>query len=153
MSRMEFVKPNMQEWLESFRFRTDVKIRFSETDAFGHVNNVSHIIYFEQARLDFFEQLEVFSVFLVPESPTIIVAADIHCYYLQQIFYSQRLSVGVKIAHIGRSSLDLQYVIQDQKTKEPLAVARGAIVHVDKKTGKSTPWPEDIKEKVEAQLS
>lgn len=153
MKQIDFIQPSMEEWLKSFSFATDVKIRFSETDAFGHVNNVSHIIYLEQARLDFFEQLNLFFEFLDPESTTFIVAADIHCHYLSQIYYTQRLSVAVKIARIGRSSLDLHYAILNKKTGTPLAVARGAIVHVDKSSGKSTPWPEEIKARMESSLS
>src|SRR5699024_7730403 len=37
---------NLDEWKSEFSFSTDIKIRFSETDMFGHVNNVSQFIYF-----------------------------------------------------------------------------------------------------------
>ncbi|GAA0355651.1 acyl-CoA thioesterase [Bacillus horti] len=146
MKHIDFIQPTLEEWIAGFKFETEVKVRFSETDAFGHVNNVSHIIYFEQARLDFFENAKVFATFLEPNTPTLIVTADIHCHYIRQIYYTQRLKVKVKVGHVGSSSLDLQYAILDQKTNELLAAARGAIVHVDKKTGKSVAWPELLKE-------
>jgi acyl-CoA thioester hydrolase len=32
-------------------------VRFCETDALGHVNNVSYFIYFEQGRVDLFREI------------------------------------------------------------------------------------------------
>lgn len=34
-----------------------VNVRFSETDALGHINNTSYFIYLEEARMKFFEAL------------------------------------------------------------------------------------------------
>ncbi len=34
--------------------RTLIRTRFGESDAFGHINNVSFFTYLEQARVDFF---------------------------------------------------------------------------------------------------
>ena len=34
--------------------RTDIQVRFGDTDALGHVNNASFAAYAELARLDFF---------------------------------------------------------------------------------------------------
>lgn len=33
---------------------TEIRTRYCESDALGHINNVSYFIYFEQARVDFF---------------------------------------------------------------------------------------------------
>ncbi|WP_202080270.1 thioesterase family protein [Caldalkalibacillus salinus] len=149
MKHISFIEPDVESWLDSFHFETTLKVRFSETDAFGHVNNVSHIIYFEQARLDYFEDIGVFSAFLDPAYPTMVVAADIHCHYVGQMYFNQRLKVKVKSAKVGTSSLDLHYAIVDEEDNmQVLAVARGAIVHVHKSTGKSTPWSLEMKEKV-----
>ena len=35
----------------------EVNVRFSETDALGHINNTSYFIYLEEARMKFFEAL------------------------------------------------------------------------------------------------
>lgn len=148
MKNIDFITPSLEEWLASFQFHSPIKVRFSETDAFGHVNNVSHIIYFEQARLDYFEELQVFSQFLKQDHPNFIVAADIHCHYIKQIYFNQGINIKVKTDRIGRSSLDLHYAITDADSSELLAAARGTIVHVDKKSGKSVPWPDEIRNRI-----
>ena len=35
-----------QKWVEDFNFSTDVRVRFSETDMYGHVNNTVIFTYF-----------------------------------------------------------------------------------------------------------
>lgn len=148
MSRVDFIIPNQEEWLQMFNFETQIKVRFSETDAFGHLNNVSHIIYFEQARLDLFQDIEMMDYFMDPDCRTMMVTADIHCHYLGQIFFGQPLGVKVRVAHLGNSSADIQYAIVDTRNQKLLAAARGAVVHIDKKLGKSSPWPVQIKSKI-----
>ncbi len=44
---------NLAEVLGTFKFHTPIRIRFGETDANRHVNQVSYFIYIEQARMDY----------------------------------------------------------------------------------------------------
>lgn len=148
MSRIDFITPNQDEWLQKFNFETKIKVRFSETDAFGHLNNVSHIIYFEQARLDYFQEVEMLDYFMDSATFTMMVTADIHCHYMSQIFFGQPLGVKVRVPHLGNSSADIQYAIVDTRDQRLLATARGSIVHINKKTGKSAPWPEQVRSKI-----
>lgn len=149
MKHVGFIETDLSHWLKTFHFYDEVNVRFSETDAFGHVNNVSHFIYFEQARLAYMAQIKGFYQFLHPKSETIVVAADIHCHYVQQIFFPNRLKVWIKAAHIGKSSLDFQYALTGTDQSEIFAVARGTIVHINKKTGKSAPWHEELVNEIE----
>ena len=51
---------DFNQWKEEFSFYIPVNVRFSETDMFGHVNNVSPFIYFEEARTTFMQKYKVF---------------------------------------------------------------------------------------------
>jgi acyl-CoA thioester hydrolase len=148
VSKIDYIQPNKEEWLNKFMFETKVKVRFSETDAFGHVNNVSHIIYFEQARLDYLQEIDVLSYFMDPKCPSIIVTADIHCHYLGQIYFGEQLAIRVRTAKLGHSSIDVQYAIVQESNQKVLATGRGAVVHVDKKTGKSIPWSDKLRNQI-----
>ncbi len=44
MSRYTYID-DFEAWRKSFYFHIDIRIRFSETDMFGHMNNVSSFIY------------------------------------------------------------------------------------------------------------
>ncbi|MBI2455351.1 MAG: acyl-CoA thioesterase, partial [candidate division NC10 bacterium] len=43
--------------LSKFKFSTPIRVRFCETDANRHVNQVSYFVYVEQARMDYFAHL------------------------------------------------------------------------------------------------
>lgn len=151
MKHIPYVEPNVEEWLATFKFDSKIKVRFSETDALGHVNNVSYFIYFEQARMEYFNTLDDESGFRGGEVGAFgIVTGDLHCHYLQPIFHHQTIKVKVRTAKLGRSSLDLQYAIVDAQDETLLATCRGAMIHVDSDQGKvtSTPWPEAIRQAI-----
>ena len=56
MSRISYID-NIEEWASSFQFKHPVKVRFSETDMFGHVNNTVLFMYFEEARVEYFKSI------------------------------------------------------------------------------------------------
>lgn len=134
---------NFNEWVNEFSFSTEVKVRFSETDAFGHLNNTNAFVYFEEARIDFFKHLGLMDEWLKEESSTIVVTADLQCNYLRQVFFDEKLSVYVKVNHVGNTSLDIHYLAVNNEGSYCLT-GRGAIVQISKFSGKSVPWNEEM---------
>ncbi|ALA54419.1 thioesterase family protein [Shouchella clausii] len=129
-------------WEDSFTFFVPIKVRFSETDAFGHVNNTSAFIYFEHARLEFFESCGLMEDWAAISNDAIVVTADLQCNYVAQIQYGDTLQVGVKVDKIGRSSLDIHYVAK--RNTDICLTGRGTVVQVDKQTGKALPFSEKM---------
>lgn len=154
MGLPQYIKPDIETWLKSFRFKTTFRTRFSETDAFGHINNVSYFTYFEQARIDYFEHLQLFNHLnnikeLQGEAnDNLIVTASLECNYLAQLFYGQDIDIYVRTSRLGNSSLDLEYAIVERENKKLVAVGTGAIVNINGKTNKSEPLPSFIKDKI-----
>ncbi len=140
MGKMEYVD-DLAAWENEFEFFHPVKVRFSETDMFGHLNNTVPFIYFEQARIEFFKDKGFFQDWLSPQSEAIPIVADLQCDYLQQIFFDEQLRVYVKVNEVGNSSADIHYMAKKEGGAICLA-GRGTIVQVSKKTGKGLPWPE-----------
>src|SRR5699024_12718495 len=104
---MEMRLPNyiddLETWKNEFSFSTEIKVRFSETDMFGHVNNVSPFIYFEEARTDYFNALKYT---LDDTSTSIPIVADLQCDYHKEIYFGNTLNVFVKVNQAGNSSID-----------------------------------------------
>lgn len=144
MKKETFIQPDPQSWLDSFHFSIPIKIRYCETDMLGHVNNVSYFMYFEQGRIEYFENLgltdELFS------EKQVSVVADLECQYLAQMYLKDPLVLHVKVAKIGRSSMDVQYAIVVNNQLK--AAGRGTIVLMDTKSGKSTPIPDEARQKI-----
>jgi len=145
MALPTYVTPDLASWLQKFHFHTTIKVRFSETDALGHVNNVSYFIYFEQARLDYFQELNLMEPLL--RSPSgMIVTVDLQISYLTQLYFGQKIDVYLRTAQIGRSSLEIEYYIKELESGNIAAIGRGALVYVDRNTNRSAKIPEEIKE-------
>ncbi|WP_096202761.1 acyl-CoA thioesterase [Bacillus sp. FJAT-45350] len=147
MSKISYID-NLKEWEQSFSFYCPIKVRFSETDAFGHVNNTNSFVYFEEARIDFFKEMGFMSEWADENSEHIIVTADMQCNYTKQIMFDEKLKAYVKVATIGQSSIDLHYMIKDEKGDICLT-GRGLIVQLSKRTGKSSPWNDVMKDKLQ----
>ncbi len=137
---------NFEHWKNQFKFSIVVNIRFSETDMFGHVNNVSPFIYFEEARIEFLKHIGMFSK-VEKGKGTVPIAADLQCNYLQQMFFGEKLTIYVKAHKIGNSSIDLHYMGVKEDGNVCLT-GRGNLVNIDPVTGKSVPLTSDEKEKL-----
>ncbi|MBE3595521.1 MAG: acyl-CoA thioesterase [Hydrogenibacillus sp.] len=166
-----FIDEPLERWAERFRFYRPFKVRFGEIDAFGHVNNVVYFRYFEQARIEYLAHLGVFREMFEGSTSSIIVAANLEAHYLAPVYFDEQIDVGVKAERIGRSSIDLSYVVRrpsgascardgatganvdvprsSGEKPKVVAVGRGTIVHVDRASGKSLPVPDDVRRAVE----
>ncbi|QJC53500.1 acyl-CoA thioesterase [Paenibacillus albicereus] len=144
MSKGAFMGEDRQAWLDSFSFSIPLKIRYCETDMLGHVNNVSYFMYFEQGRIEYFENLELTEDLFSQKNVSVV--ADLECQYLDQIYLKDALRLHVKTARLGRSSIDIHYALTvDGKLK---ASGRGAIVLIDTAGGRPTPIPERAREAI-----
>lgn len=139
MAKATYIVPSLEEWLKNFRFFTNIKIRYSETDMSGHVNNTSYLVYFEQARVEYYEHIKAFS------EEHYLVTADIWCHYHTEAFYPEILEVGVRVAKIGNSSFELEYVVRVTHDRRIVATGTGAVVLMSKETKKPVAIPESIR--------
>ncbi|MGE8078498.1 acyl-CoA thioesterase [Peribacillus loiseleuriae] len=145
MSRLSYID-NLEEWASSFHFKHPVKVRFSETDMFGHVNNTVLFTYFEETRVEYFKRMGFMQIWLHDTGGEIPVVADLQCDFLEQLYFDDEIDVHVKVARIGNSSVDLHYM--GTKAGRVCFTGRGTIVQISKKTGKSVVWTEEMKRKM-----
>jgi acyl-CoA thioester hydrolase len=138
----------LAEHLGKFKFHTPIRVRFCETDANRHVNQISYFIYIEQARMDYFAHLGLTDALHDPFSKTTLIAADLACEYKAPLFFGQSLHAHARVARMGRSSLTMEYALAEPKTPRVVATARGGLVYFDHETGRSTPLLPAIREAI-----
>jgi acyl-CoA thioester hydrolase len=143
MKKTSYIE-DLVSWEEEFEYFLELKVRFSETDMFGHLNNTIPFTYFEMARINFFKSQGFMQDWVKPENETIPVVADLQCDYLSQIYFDENLKIYVKANSIGNSSVDLHYMGKKADGSVCLA-GRGTIVQISKKTGKGVPWSEEMR--------
>lgn len=144
MGKLSYIE-DFKAWEKEFIFFHPVKVRFSETDMFGHLNNTVPFTYFEEARIEFFKSKGFMQEWVKPSNDKIPVVADLQCDFLQQVFFDEEINIYVKAASIGNSSVDLHYM--GKKSDGQICfTGRGTMVQISRKTGKGVPWTEDMKE-------
>jgi len=132
-------------WESDFHFYSEVSVRFSETDMYGHLNNTVTFAYFEYARIEYFKHIELMNDWLNPNGEKIPVVADLQCDYVKQVFFDEKLRIYVKANYVGSSSVDIHYMAKNNKG-EIVFTGRGSIVQIEKKNGRAAKWSEEERE-------
>lgn len=119
----------------------EVYVRFSETDAAGHVNNTSYFLYLEEARTKFFQTIGIGGEH--PQSNLNFIIASTKCDYLAQAYAGQTLKVSTNIEKVGTKSFSVNHAITNVDADLAVAQATATIVcfnFVEQKT-ESIPVP------------
>ncbi|HLR79131.1 MAG TPA: thioesterase family protein [Bacillota bacterium] len=140
MKEISYIK-NIDKWRAGFSFSMPIRIRFSEVDMFGHMNNVSTFTYFEVARIEFLKSIGLFGN---DDKSGIPIVADLQCDYLMQVFFDENISLFVKATDVGTTSFDLHYMGVNERD-DICFTGRGRMVYVDSKSGKPIPLSETMK--------
>lgn len=121
-------------------YSTTIELRFSDLDAYGHVNSAIYFTYLETARLklfgDFFRE--------VSEQGIFAVVARAECDFKAPILLYDRVAVTVWVSRLGSSSFDLDYRLHDEQGTD-YAIARTTMVCFDAVNKKAVPIPESIR--------
>ncbi len=120
-------------------FVHEVKVRFSECDGLGHVNNAKYYTYMEEAREDIFR---LFNPSLRLETWNLIIVST-RCDYLHQVGYAEILKVYTWIGRMGKSSFDVEHAIANERG-EWVARGQGVMIGYDYNAQKSEPVPGEI---------
>ena len=133
--------------MSELKFRHDVPVRFADLDLLGHVNHVAFLEILETARVAYYQQiLGMESVYELG-----FVLAELRIRYLASALLGQTLSVHFGVSWLGRSSAGFAYEIRDRASGQLLAEGGGVQVHVDRRTNRPAPLPEDYRARIEAQ--
>lgn len=116
--------------------RTEIQLRFADTDALGHVNNVSFAVFAEVARLDFVRTIE--------QQGGSIILAHLAMDLRRQVHFGADVHVESWAERMGNTSLTLrQDVVADGAVA---AEIRSVVVWFDYETQQPRPWPDSWRE-------
>jgi len=117
-----------------YRWFNAITTRWMDNDVFQHVNNVIYFSYFDTA-VTYYEMTE--KVVGLLDGPMHCVAAEVACRYHSSLAFPDRVTVGIRVAHIGRSSV--RYEIGVFRNDDDVAAAEGHFVHVFVERGSQRP--------------
>ena len=122
--------------------RTDIQVRFNDTDALGHLNNTSYALYAEQGRVDFLDQFRGEGIYLI--------LAHISLDFLRQVRFRDSVYVLTRIAKTGRTSVTLAQEIYGNG--ELAARVRSVVVMFDYGSQKPVPISAEVRAQLEPYL-
>lgn len=125
----------------AYRLFHPITTRWMDNDAYGHVNNVVYYSFFDTAVNAYLVEAGALQI---ETSPVIGLVIETHCNYFSSLAFPQAVDAGLRVAHIGRSSV--RYEVGLFGAGEPLTAAAGHFVHVyvDRQTRRPAPLPDAL---------
>ncbi len=125
----------------AYGFFSKIESRWMDNDVYGHVNNVIYYSYFDtvvnrylidHGGLDFHND------------PVISVVVESSCRYLESIEYPDLIDAGLRIGHLGNSSVVYQIALFKAGVDDAAAIGHFVHVFVDRQSRRPVPIPKKI---------
>lgn len=123
----------MENFLAQYPINTTINVAWGEMDALQHVNNVVYFRYFETARIDFFNQINL----LEDLQKTAIgpVISENQARYKRPVTFPDTLTVGVSISDINDDRFMMHYHVFSQTQQAVTTIGSSQVVMFNFKTG------------------
>jgi acyl-CoA thioester hydrolase len=122
----------------SYRWFHPIQTRWNDNDVYGHVNNVVYYSLFDTAVNRYL--IEAGALDIV-QGGVIGLVVETHCNYFSPLSFPQSVDAGLRVAHVGTSSV--RYEIGLFGAGETSTAACGHFIHVyvDRASRRPSPLP------------
>ena len=133
----------------AYRVFRSITTRWMDNDAYGHVNNVVYYSWFDTAVNAYLIEQGVLDI---EHGQTIGLVIETRCNYFAPLAFPQTVEAGIRVAHLGSSSV--RYEVGLFAQGEALSAAGGHFVHVyvNRETRRPTALPANLKTVLETLL-
>ncbi len=125
--------------------KLELRIDWSEIDAFGHVNNLSILKYVQAARVNYLEIIGLMQMQATIKIGPILASTT--CQFRKPLFYPGQVTIYTSVDNVKNSSFHVQHQIMNDK-KELVAEAQDVIVFYDFNKNTKLTISAEIKEKI-----
>ena len=136
----------MAEPREAFPHLHAIATRWDDNDVYGPVNNVRFYGFFDTAINDWLVReggLDIHG------GAVIGLCAESHCRFLAPVSFPDTVEAGLRVGHLGNSSVRYEIELFRQGADDPLAEGWFVHVFVDRDERKSRPIPDGIRASLE----
>ncbi len=127
--------------------RLAIPTRWHDNDVYGHVNNVEYYAYFDT----------VINAYLITEGgldlhagSVIGLCAESHCEFRAPLAFPDTVTAGLRVGHLGRSSVRYEIALFGEGGGEPAATGWFVHVFVDRDTRRPAEIPNRMRAALEA---
>src|SRR5687767_7192566 len=133
--------------MEGFPIVLRFPVHWGELDAYGHVNNARHFVWFESARMTYLREIGLAREHANDVGP---ILAATNASFLKPVGYPLDLAVGATVSRIGNTSLVMDYAVEDDATGVRLSTGSSVIVTVRYPSYEKVRVPDEIRERIRA---
>lgn len=107
------------------------KVNYYETDAMGIVHHSNYYRYFEEARIQFLEEMQL-PYEALEEMGLMIPVLETHCQYKNPARFADTMQIKTKVAEFKGVRMRISYEVINQKNGEVMAVGETMHCFTDK---------------------
>ncbi len=131
---------------ETFQYWYQEKLRFSDTDMIGHVNNVAFAALFESGRVNFTRS----GVIQHMPDDVLVVMRRIELDYRAELHWPAEVDIGSRLLRLGRSSFAIGNGLFCGDRCAATAVT--TLVVIGRQTRRAAPIPDEVRAGMEPYL-
>lgn len=110
--------------------RTEIRVRYSETDQMGVVYHANYLAWFEVGRVEYLRDIGL--DYRAMESQGIMVPVlEVNCKYRQPAKYDDIVTVETRLSEVKRAKFYFEYMVFRKEDSELLATGRSEHIFVD----------------------
>jgi acyl-CoA thioester hydrolase len=125
-----------------FSHFSEMQTRWHDNDVYQHVNNVVYYSFFDTAVN---QHLINSGALDIANSPAIGLVIETQCRYFSAVSFPDLIVVGIKVEHLGNSSVRYQTAIFRNDEDSASAVGNFVHVYVDRNTNKPVRIPDKVR--------
>jgi acyl-CoA thioester hydrolase len=137
-------KPTQRSDYKQF---SHIETRWNDNDSYGHVNNIVYYSYFDTAVNRHLIQQGVLNL---TSSDAIGLVIESKCTYISPITFPDTVAVGLKVIHLGNSSVRYQIGLFCNDSELASAVGEFVHVYVNRTSNKPVSIPDDTRKVLQA---
>lgn len=137
-------KPSHRSEFKQF---SQIETRWNDNDSYGHVNNIVYYSYFDTAVNRHLIQKGVLDLL---NSEAIGLVIESKCTYFSSITFPDTVTVGLKVNHLGNSSVRYQIGLFCNDSDTTSAVGEFVHVYVNRLTNKPVSIPDNTRQVLQA---
>ena len=124
----------------------EISTRWSDNDVYGHVNNVIYYSWFDTAVNAYLIEQGALDIHA---GQTIGLVIETQCNYFAPLAFPQQVEAGIRVAHIGSSSVRYEVGLFAKAEAQSAAAGHFVHVYVDRQTRLPAPLPAELRAALE----
>lgn len=127
---------------ETYKAYHTVSTRWADNDQYGHINNAKFYEFVDSA-------VNAHLIIAGALKDSIGLVVDSGCRYTSSLEFPDVIEVGIKVDHIGTSSVRYGFAVFRRGSAQPAAIGHFVHVYVDPETRRPRPLPPVLRAVVE----